>query len=57
MTPELIAAIQTALGKQFEAGKAVGVLEHLMLQAMPKPAETVETAETEPPQTEQTTAS
>lgn len=39
MTPELIAAIQAALSKQFEAGKAMGVLEHLMLQAMPKPDE------------------
>ena len=40
MTPEIIAAIQAALSKQLEAGKAVGILDHLMLQAMPKPAET-----------------
>jgi len=46
MNPEIITAIQNALGKQFEAGKAMGVLEHLMVQAMPKPAET------EPPEAE-----
>lgn len=36
MTHELITAIQNALSAQFNAGKAVGILEHLMLQAMPK---------------------
>lgn len=39
MTPELIAAIQKALDAQFDAGKAVGALECLMLPLIPKPAE------------------
>lgn len=39
MTAELLAAIQKALHAQFEAGKAVGALECLMLPLMPKPAE------------------
>lgn len=47
MTAELIAAIQKALHAQFEAGKAVGALECLMLPLMPKPAEE-QTTENDP---------
>ena len=46
MTDEIIHAIQAAIDAQFVAGKALGKLETLIAQAMPKPAETP--AETPP---------
>jgi hypothetical protein len=46
MNPEITQAIQAALDAQFKAGTAVGRLETLIAQAMPKQEETP--AECEP---------
>jgi hypothetical protein len=43
MNPEITQAIQAALDAQFKAGAAIGKLEMLIAQAMPKPETTPET--------------
>ena len=40
MTPDILQAIQAALDAQFKAGAAIGKLETMIAQAMPKPEET-----------------